>query len=53
MKKEILIDMMSLKNHDFLVIAELRHTTDFGKQLPNALYIHISGLERLDPLLQS
>ncbi|MEB3122436.1 MAG: DNA phosphorothioation-associated methyltransferase, partial [Snowella sp.] len=44
---------MSLKNDDFSAIAELCQKSDFGKRLPNALYIHISALERLDPLLQS
>ena len=33
---------MSPQNYDFSAIAELRHTTDFGKRLPNTLYIHIS-----------
>jgi len=53
MIKGSLIDLMSLKNDDFSVIAELCQKSDFGKRLPNALYIHVSALERLDPLLQS
>ena len=44
---------MSFKNDDFPAIAELCQKSDFGKRLPNALYIHVSALERLDPLLQS
>ena len=44
---------MSLKNDDFPAIAELCQKSNFGKRLPNALYIHISALECLDPLLQS
>lgn len=42
MIKGSLIDLMSLKNDDFSVIAELCHTSDFGKRLHNALYIHSS-----------
>jgi hypothetical protein len=45
--------MMSLKNHDFLAIAECCQRSNFSQRLPNVLYIHISGLERLEPLLQS
>jgi hypothetical protein len=33
---------MSFKNDDFPAIAELCQKSDFGKRLPNALYIHIS-----------
>ena len=42
MIKGSLIDLMSLKNDDFSAIAELCHTNDFAKRLPNALYIDIS-----------
>jgi hypothetical protein len=42
MIKGSLIDLMSLKNDDFSTIAQLCRKSDFGKRLPNGLYIDIS-----------
>jgi hypothetical protein len=53
MIKGSLIDLMSLRNYGFSAIAELCQKSDFGKRLPNALYIHVSALGYLAPLLSS
>ncbi len=35
------------------VISELCQRSEVGKRLPSALYVHVSALPSLDPVLQS
>lgn len=44
---------MLCSSTDFSVIALLCQRSNIGKLLPEALYVHVSALQALDPLLQS
>jgi DNA phosphorothioation-associated putative methyltransferase len=47
------MELVSTSYVDILVLAELCQRSKVGKLLPDALYVHISALSALDPLLQS
>lgn len=46
------VSQLLLALHQPLAIAHCCHQSSLGKKLPNALYIHTSALNRLDPLLR-
>ncbi len=45
-------DLMLASVGDLRIIANCCQQSTIGKHLPNALYVHISALERLNPLLR-
>ncbi|TVU54310.1 MAG: DNA phosphorothioation-associated putative methyltransferase [Arthrospira sp. PLM2.Bin9] len=48
----VAVNQLLLALHQLSAIAHCCHQSPIGKKLPAALYVHISALNRLDPLLR-